>query len=73
MKTFFEKLEYRFLVETTTIESNSFPFKTTVRNQYYDKLYGNHKMDLSLRVEFCQKLLYFFGIFFPVSEPLKKS
>ena len=27
-KTFFKKLEYRFLVETTEIESTSFPFKT---------------------------------------------
>ena len=28
MKTFFKKLEYRFLVETTKIENTSFPFKT---------------------------------------------
>ena len=27
MKTFFKKLEYRFLVETTKIE-NTFPFRT---------------------------------------------
>ena len=27
-KTFFKKLEYRILVETTKIESTSFPFKT---------------------------------------------
>ena len=30
MKTFFKKLEYRFLVETTKIENTSFPFKTTL-------------------------------------------
>ena len=30
-KTFFKKLDYRFLVETTKIESTSFPFKTTMR------------------------------------------
>ena len=72
MKTFFKKLAYRFLVETTTIESNSFPSKTAVRNQYYDKLYGNYKMDLSLKVQFCQNLLFFF-FFFTVLEPLKKS
>ena len=29
MKTFFKKLEYRFLVETTKIE-NTFPFKTAL-------------------------------------------
>ena len=30
MKTFFKKLEYRFLVETTKIENISFPFKTAL-------------------------------------------
>ena len=30
MKIFFKKLEYRFLVETTKIESTSFPFKTAL-------------------------------------------
>ena len=30
MKTFFKKLEYCFLVETTEIESTSFPFKTAL-------------------------------------------
>ena len=29
-KTFYKKLEYRFLVETTKIESTSFPFKTAL-------------------------------------------
>ena len=29
-KTFFEKLEYRFLVETTAIKNISFPFKTVL-------------------------------------------
>ena len=29
-KTFFEKLDYRFLVETTKIEGTSFPFKTAL-------------------------------------------
>ena len=29
-KTFFKKLEYRFLVGTTKIESTSFPFKTAL-------------------------------------------
>ena len=30
MKTFFKKLEYCFLVETTEIENTSFPFKTAL-------------------------------------------
>ena len=29
-KTFFKKLEYRFLVENTKIENASFPYKTTI-------------------------------------------
>ena len=29
-KTFFEKLEYCFLVERTTIENASFPYKTFI-------------------------------------------
>ena len=29
-KTFFKKLEYRFLVETTKIENTSFPFKSAL-------------------------------------------
>ena len=32
-KTFFKKLEYRFLVEATKIENTSCPFKTAVRSQ----------------------------------------
>ena len=30
MKTFFKKLEYSFLVQTTKIENTSFPFKTAL-------------------------------------------
>ena len=30
MKTFFKKMEYGFLVETTKIENTSFPFKTSL-------------------------------------------
>ena len=29
-KTFFKKLEYRFLVESTKIENVSFPYKTAI-------------------------------------------
>ena len=30
MKTFFKKLEYRFLVESAKIENASFPYKTAI-------------------------------------------
>ena len=30
MKTFFKKLEYRFLVESTKIEKVSFPYRTVI-------------------------------------------
>ena len=29
-KTFFKKMEYRFLVESTKIENTTFPYKTTI-------------------------------------------
>ena len=49
-KTFFKKLEYRFLVEVTKIEKTSFPFKTTLSEANV----GDYKMDLSQRVELYQ-------------------
>ena len=33
-KTFFKKLDYRFLVETTKITNTSFPFKTALSEAY---------------------------------------
>ena len=30
MKTFFKRLEYRFLVESTKIKNASFPYKTAI-------------------------------------------
>ena len=50
-ENFFKKLKYNFFVETTEIESTSFPFKTALSE---DKENANCKMDLSQRVEFCQ-------------------
>ena len=32
METFFEKLEYRFLVESTTVESTLFPYRIVLSN-----------------------------------------
>ena len=52
MKTFFKKLEYRFLVESTKIENASFPHKTAVSEA--NAKTNAMKMDLSQRQEFCQ-------------------
>ena len=46
-KTFFKKLEYRFLVETTKTENTSFPFKTALSEANVD-----YKMSKSQRVQF---------------------
>ena len=76
-KTFFKKLEYRFLVETTEIENTSFPFKTALSETNvktnrmattkwtYHKEWSVHYLPVTL--------LYYFGKFVPVLEPLKKS
>ena len=67
MKTFFKKLKYRLLVETTKIENTSFPFKTALSETnvktnrmaikfiFCGKSIVVIKMDLLQRVEFCQK------------------
>ena len=52
-KTFFKKLEYRFLVESTKIENASFPYKTSI-SEANVKTNDEYKMDLSQRTEFCQ-------------------
>ena len=53
--TFFKKLEYRFLVESTKIENASFPYKTVISEAKLNvKANSEYKMDLSQRTEFCQ-------------------
>ena len=72
MKIFFKKLEYCFLVETTDIENTSFLFKTALSetnvktNRMATTKWTYHK-------EWGFASNYFFGKFFPVLEPLKKS
>ena len=70
-KTFFKKLEYRFLVEATKIEITPFPFKTALAeaNVKTNRM-ATTKMDLSQRVEL---FLHFFGKLVPVLQPLEKS
>ena len=72
MKIFFKKLEYCFLVETTDIENTSFLFKTALsetnvkKNRMATTKWTYHK-------EWSFASNYFFGNFFPILEPLKKS
>ena len=58
-KTFFKKLEYRFLVESTKIENISFPYKS-----FISQASVKYKMDLSQKQSFYQQLNYFLKILF---------
>ena len=54
-KTFFEKLEYHFLVESIKIENTSFPYKSVIPEaNVKTNRNDDNKMDLSQRTEFCQ-------------------
>ena len=61
-KTFFKKLEYRFLVESTKIENASFPYKTALSgaNVKTNKMVSNGPIIKN-------------GVLDSVSEPLIKS
>ena len=50
--TFFKKLEYRLLDESTKIENASFPYKTAISEANFKN--GEYKIDLSQRTEFYQ-------------------
>ena len=73
-KTFFKKLEYSFLVETTKIENASFPFKTALSeanvkaNRMATAKWTYHKES-----SFASNYFIFFRKFVPVLEPRKKS
>ena len=54
MKIFFKKLEDRFLIKSAKIENTSFSYKTPMY-----KWNGEYKMDLTVRTNFYQQLLYF--------------
>ena len=51
MKTFFEKLEYRFLAESTTIETARFPFKADLSKGNIKTNTMASTKDLSQRTE----------------------
>ena len=42
-KTFLKKLEYHFLVESATIESATFPYKTVLSNWMWNTKWNYHK------------------------------
>ena len=50
-ETCFKKLDYGFLVESTKMESTSFPYKTAISE---DKWNGDNKIGFSQITEFCQ-------------------
>ena len=64
--TFFKKLEYRFLVETTKIEST---FKTALSETNVK----TNRMATTKWTYHKEWSFYLFGKFVPVLKPLKKS
>ena len=54
-KTFFKKLEYHLLVESSKIENASFSYKTAISEaNVKTNIMVSAKMDLSQRTDFCQ-------------------
>ena len=62
MKTLFEILEYHFLVESTSIQSETFPYKLCLSEANFKTENGEYKMNLSQRRQFLHQLLNFLRI-----------
>ena len=59
-KIFFEKLEYRFLVDSTIIERATFLYKTALSNgNVRTNEMGRRKWTYHKKTQFCLKQLYF--------------
>ena len=73
-KTYFKKLEYRPLVETTKIKNTPFPFKTaqSEANVKTNRMATTKWTYYKERI-FASKYFIFVGKFVLVLEPLKKS
>ena len=79
-KTFFKKLEYRFLVESTKIENASFPYKTAMSeanvktNRIVSTKWTYHK-ERSFAINHFIFFNFFFNFlfFFSIQESLVKS
>ena len=68
-KTFFKKLEYLFLVETTEIENTSFPFKTALsEDNVKTNRMATTKWTYHKEWSFASNYFTFFGKFVPVLE-----
>ena len=73
-KTFFIKLEYRFLVETTEIENASFPFKTALsETNFKANRIATTKWTYNKEWSFASNYFIFLGTFFSVSQHPKKN
>ena len=71
-KTFFKKLEYRFLVERTKIQNTSFPFKTALSEMLRQTEWQLQNGPIT-KSGVLPVTALFFGKFASVLEPLKKS
>ena len=71
-KTFFKKLEYRFLVETTKIENTSFPFKIRQKRMLIQIEWRLENGAITKSGILPGTTLFFWKIC-SVLEPLKKS
>ena len=67
-KTFFKKLKYRFLVESTKIENASFPYQTAI-SEANDK---TNKIVTTKELSFASNYLFFWKFCFNL-RTLKKS
>ena len=73
-KTFFKKLEFRFLVEATKIENIAFPFKTALSEaNVKTNIMATTKWTYHKEWSFASNYLIFLENFVPVLEPLEKS
>ena len=72
-KTFFIKLEYRFLVETTEIENASFPFKTALsETNFKTNRIATTKWTYNKEWSFASNYFIFLGNFFQFHNLLKR-
>ena len=73
-KTFFKKLKYPLFVETTKIESTSFPFKTALsETNVKTNRMATTKWTFHKEWSFASNYFFFLEKFAPVLQPLKKS
>ena len=73
-KTFFKKLDYRFLVQTTKIENTLFPFENPLSETYINtNRMATTKWTYHREWSFASNNFIVFEKLFQVLEPLKKT